>query len=164
MGALDLGDYEHWSDLVGVARALRIDACRASQKAPAEAPSATLPDFQGAVVPDRANGATGTTEGSTTGWRDPNCPAATDKNRECICHLTDPAKAKPQPRVWHSGDPEPGPEVKAVRDVLTRWWEHRQHGGIGQFRWYHEPEDRWAAWEFLISEYGEVTDASDEVA
>ena len=100
------------------------------------------------------------------GWRDPDCPAAYDKNARCICAETDPAEkadshirrdlatwayacpqcfdvipgwtseahaedayewhmaelhgkvtAKRKPRTWRSGDPEPGPEVTAVRDV-----------------------------------------------
>jgi hypothetical protein len=72
--------------------------------------------------------------------------------------LHDPAD-EPTPRTWQAGDPEPGPEVKAVRDRDGDLWKRRKHKGgwrsytMGVCQWHDGP----IGWAPLTDATSEVT-------
>jgi hypothetical protein len=70
-----------------------------------------------------------------------------------------------EPRTWAEGDPEPGPEVRAVRDRDGDVWPRRKRKG----GWRFDRRDYGYGplikdWDWLALNHGPLTDATSEVA
>lgn|GEM_PF-5919661 len=149
-----------------------VDAYRASQTAPPEAPESLRADEEGTVVAQGAKPSTGTTEGRTAGeafCAHCGCHEENIGGPSCLGTNDCPTVrtlVEPEPRTWRAGDPEPGPEVTAVvqNDFVmgdVRWWPRNGF-------WHnHEPEPHEAenrcgdTWKGLLR-WGSLTDASTE--
>ena len=63
-----------------------------------------------------------------------------------------------QPRVWTQGDPEPGPDVTAVRDRVGDAWV--RHDAV--WRWRKDgPSVDAASWTWLLGAWGPLTEVTD---
>lgn len=63
-----------------------------------------------------------------------------------------------EPRSWQL-PPEPGPEVKAVRDYQGDLWARRPDG----WGWALSAENNLWGWQALLMDYGPLTDVTHEL-
>jgi hypothetical protein len=89
---------------------------------------------------------------------DPRCDCMFTRNalpqvRALLAAERDATPARPEPRVWNAGDPEPGPDVQYVRDSENDVWTRYGNGwdipGCADMR----------LWAALLAHFGPLTEA-----